>query len=59
MSDRVAVYSSDGNEWPAWCLRAGQLITATDYDHGKGVLKVWVRDESLPPEPVVSSINPP
>jgi hypothetical protein len=32
----------NGTERPGWALRAGQVINATEYEHAKRKLTVWV-----------------
>ena len=47
---QVVVVTPDGHERPVWALRAGQLVTATDYDHGAQRMTVWVEQvEGQPP----------
>jgi hypothetical protein len=49
---------SDGKEWPGWALRAGFTITATEYDHGKRRIKIWLSDEeALQPDIVETRVG--
>jgi hypothetical protein len=36
------VIGTDKGDVSGYCLRAGMTITATEYDHGKRLLRVWV-----------------
>jgi len=40
------VVGSDRGDSPGFCLRAGQIVTAAEYDHGQKLLRVYVEDSA-------------
>jgi hypothetical protein len=51
------VVGSDQGDVPGYCLRAGQLITATEYDHGKKLLRVYTEDGSARRADLIAAIE--
>jgi hypothetical protein len=43
----LIVERADDDASPGWTLRAGDRVQRTDYDHGRGVLRVVVDAEPM------------